>query len=288
MAVAFQKFEGLGNDFVLVEGEGVDAVSPSLARALCDRRLGVGADGVLVVLPPSSPGSLGRMRVVNADGSVPEMCGNGLRCVALYLARARGVTAGDLVVDTDAGARTCAIDDEAGRGVVTVDMGLVRVEPDDVTLVVDGEGRDYVVANAGNPHAVTVLSSPASRDLVARVGPRIEQHPRFPEGTNVEFASLHAEGAASRVPSRIDLIVWERGVGITQACGTGACATVAAFAKKGLVPIGAPVTVALPGGELSIVVREDGRAIMTGPARFVFEGVFAGEPARDRASGGDG
>ena len=268
MALDFHKYEGLGNDFVLVEAEREDAVTPSLARSLCDRRFGVGADGVLLILPPTSLGAQARMKVLNADGSVPEMCGNGLRCAVLHLARARGQEAGEVTFDTGAGLRPCTIEDHDGRGLVTVDMGVVRVSGD-VKLDVGVEGRadvwELTLADAGNPHAIT--TRPVVRSVIDVVGPRIATHPSFPAGTNVEFAAFR-KGA-------VDLVVWERGVGVTHACGTGACATVAVGVALGLVAVGEEITVHLPGGALSVTIRPDGRAIMRGPARHVFSGKVA-------------
>jgi diaminopimelate epimerase len=259
--LAFHKYEGLGNDFVLVEADREDAVLPGEARALCERRFGVGADGVLVVLPPRSPGADATMRVINADGSVPEMCGNGLRCAVLHVARKHGRRSGEIVFDTDAGLRPCVIDDTAGKGIVTVDMGVVTVG-EDIRLEIDAENWDLTLADAGNPHAIA-MRQPA-RAVVDVVGPKIATHARFPAGTNVEFARL--EGGT------IDLVVWERGVGVTHACGTGACATVAAFVAKGRVAKDVETKVVLPGGALFVTIRPDGRAIMRGPARHVFSG----------------
>jgi diaminopimelate epimerase len=265
MALGFHKYEGLGNDFVLVEAEHEDAVSPDLARSLCDRRFGVGADGVLLLLPPTSASAQARMKVLNADGSVPEMCGNGLRCAVLHLARSRGQEAGELTFDTGAGLRPCTVDDRDGQGLVTVDMGVVKVTAT-VSLDVGAGGASDVweltLADAGNPHAIT--TRPASRAVIDTVGPRIATHARFPAGTNVEFA-VFRKGA-------IDLVVWERGVGVTHACGTGACATVAVGVARGLVAVGEEIAVHLPGGQLSVTVRADGCAIMRGPARHVFSG----------------
>jgi diaminopimelate epimerase len=264
VALEFHKYEGLGNDFVLVEAEHEDAVTPELARALCDRRFGVGGDGVLLVLPPSSPGARARMRVLNADGSVPEMCGNGLRCAVLHVARARRQDAGEVTVDTDAGVRPCVIDDREGRGLVTVDMGVVRVIGD-VRLDVGTGGPDeweLTLADAGNPHAITTRA--ATRAVIDAVGPRVATHAHFAAGTNVEFATFR-KGA-------IDLVVWERGVGVTLACGTGACASAAVGVAKGLVAPGEEIAVNLPGGVLFVTIVEDGRAIMRGPARHVFSG----------------
>lgn len=264
MALGFHKYEGLGNDFVLVEAEHEGAVSAALARSLCDRRFGVGADGVLLLLPPTSPGAQARMKVLNADGSVPEMCGNGLRCAVLHVARSRGQEAGELTFDTGAGLRACTIDDRSGKGLVTVDMGVVKVT---ATESLDlGEGASDVwelsLADAGNPHAIT--TRPASRAVIDTVGPRIATHSRFSAGTNVEFAVFRK--------GEIDLVVWERGVGVTHACGTGACATVAVGVARGEVAVGEEIVVHLPGGELFVIMRADGHAIMRGPARHVFSG----------------
>jgi diaminopimelate epimerase len=256
--LAFSKYEGLGNDFVLVESDRDDVVSASDARAICDRRFGVGADGVLVILPPSSTEARARMRVINADGSIPEMCGNGLRCAAVHVAKA---ARGEIAFDTDAGLRRCAV---GADGSVTVDMGKIAVG-EDVRLEVDGEAWDLTLADAGNPHAVTTRE--ASRERVAIVGPRIATDPRFPRGTNVEFARFGGR--------TIDVVVWERGVGITLACGTGACATVAVGVAKGLARANEEHVVRLPGGELGITIDDRGHAIMRGPARRVFSGTIA-------------
>ncbi len=271
----FHKYEGLGNDFIVVEAGDERDVTPARAVELCDRRRGIGADGVLLVLPSGGVGGgAARMRVINADGSIPEMCGNGVRCVALHLARARGLRTGDVRVDTDAGLRVCsleAMDDAAGEAMVTVDMGVVRVLGDhalaDLAGFSDlGESRGdltYTVADAGNPHAV--LFGTFARTDVDRLGPRLATHPTFPKGTNVEFSRVAPDGG-------IDLVVWERGVGVTLACGTGACATAAVACARGLAPRNAPVAVRLPGGRLDITIDPTGRATMRGPARHVFAG----------------
>jgi diaminopimelate epimerase len=272
MGLGFHKYEGLGNDFVLVEAEREEAVPPALARDLCDRRFGIGADGVLLLLPPRSSGADARMKVLNADGSVPEMCGNGLRCAVLHVARSRGRHTGEVTFDTDAGLRPCVVDDQEGRGLVTVDMGVVRVTGE-VTLDLSDAGAqagahdawELTLADAGNPHAITTRT--ASRALIDAVGPRVATHARFPAGTNVEFA-VYRKGA-------VDLVVWERGVGVTHACGTGACATVAVGVSRGIIAVGEEVTVHLPGGPLSVTMRDDGHAIMRGPAHHVFSGNVA-------------
>jgi diaminopimelate epimerase len=269
----FHKYEGLGNDFIVFELDDADAISTEQAAQLCDRRFGVGGDGVILVLPSRAPDCVARMRVINADGSVPEMCGNGVRCVALHLLRTRG---GDLEassrvvpIDTDAGPRRCEVDDTGGEGLVTVDMGTVRVAGD-AGIDLDGQRVTFTVADAGNPHAV--LLGTFARGDVERLGPRIATHASFPRGTNVEFARV-AEG-------RADLIVWERGVGITLACGTGACATAAVACEKGLLPKGKALPIRLPGGTLEVTIGEGGTATMRGPARRVFSGAVDLAPPR--------
>jgi diaminopimelate epimerase len=202
------------------------------------------------------------MKVINADGSVPEMCGNGLRCVALHVARARGASAAELVFDTDAGPRRCAVDDAGGRGLVTVDMGIIRV---DGARAIDlgGATIDVEIADAGNPHAI--LFGEWARSEIDSIGPRVATHTSFPSGTNVEFARARGR--------EIDLVVWERGVGVTLACGTGACATAAVACARDRAPYDAPIAVHLPGGTLDITIeRANKRAIMRGPARRVFAG----------------
>jgi diaminopimelate epimerase len=257
----FDKYEGLGNDFILIESNDEASITPARAAELCDRRFGIGADGVLLVLPPRRTGCAARMRVLNADGSLPEMCGNGVRCVALHVAEARGQHGGTVRIETDAGERACALEDDGG---VTVDMGIVRVLGE---RAVEIDGRSVVVslADAGNPHAV--LFGAFSLQDVEHLGPRLATHPAFPRGTNVELACVLSDG--------IDLVVWERGVGITMACGTGACATVAVACAKELVVRGRPHAVRLPGGRLDVTIDAAGRATMRGPARHVFAGTIA-------------
>jgi diaminopimelate epimerase len=259
-ATPFTKYEGLGNDFVVIEGSDEGALTTAEAVRLCDRRRGVGADGVLLLLPPRTAQAVARMKVINADGSVPEMCGNGLRCVALHLHTRHAAHCFE--VETGAGLRTCEIDAAAAQ--VTIGMGRVRVlRP--CLLAVDGETLEAWLADAGNPHAV-LFGGPHSPKTREWLGPRIATHAAFPDGINVGFASVNDGG--------IDLVVWERGVGLTLACGTGACAAVAVGQERGLVAPG-PVLVRLPGGVLT-VNREalTGETTLRGPARPVFSGVF--------------
>ncbi len=243
----FVKMHGLGNDFVVLRGP--FSPSPMLIEAMCDRRLGVGADGVLVV----SPGPPVGMEYWNADGSAAEMCGNGLRCVARY-AFDQGWSKGEgFEVDTPVGTQTVlrvASDDwQVGLGSVTIGDSFALA------------GRSWQSVSVGNPHAVTFVDDLATAPL-AVVGPTVNGH--FAGGSNVEFARIEA-------PDRIGLRVWERGVGETRACGTGAVATVAAAMTGGLGK--SPSRVQLPGGVLEVSI-DNGRATITGPAVYVFEGVW--------------
>jgi diaminopimelate epimerase len=259
---AFQKYEGLGNDFIVVDVPGDDALSGGRAQALCDRRRGIGGDGVLLLSPSRTSGVDARMRVVNADGSVPEMCGNGLRCAVLHLARRRDLDRGALAIETDAGVRRCTFERAGDGAMVLADMGLVRVQGD-VVLEVGGERVSLTRADAGNPHAVALRSIRAG-DL-ERLGRPLSVAPTFERGANIEFAHP--------VDGVLDVLVWERGAGATLACGTGACAAVAVACAKGVVSADGPVRVRLPGGELE--VRHDpvtGQTSLRGPARYVFAG----------------
>ena len=268
--LSFVKVEGLGNDFLVLDarGHGEAALAQLLATlqqrapALCDRRRGVGGDGVLVVARPESGAAHARMIVVNADGSRPQMCGNGLRCVALWLREAGAPEA--FVVDTDAGPRACTVLGRGPRAAVVVDMGIARALGD--VTPTRGDGRSFARVSMGNPHAVAFTDDPEAPEQLARaLGPGLERDPAFPEGTNGEFAHVAADG-------RVRLGVWERGCGITDACGTGACATIAAAVDEGRLPVQTDIEVDLPGGTLIIRVGSDRRVWMTGPASLVFAG----------------
>lgn len=254
----FEKWQGLGNDFAVFRAEDVN-MPPELARRLCDRRFGIGADGVLLV---STNAGRPRMIVYNADGSRPEMCGNGLRCVASHLA-AHGHAQGEIVVATDAGDRACAIRALGpDQFEVTVGMGNARPGEDLVVNLAGVEHRFFWI-DVGNPHAITF--APHTQAEIDRIGPAVAVTP--PGGTNVEFCEV------SEAEALITVTVWERGVGRTLACGTGACAVAAAACETGRARFGAPIRVALPGGELEITVAPGSRALqMRGPARRVFSG----------------
>jgi diaminopimelate epimerase len=256
VALRFWKVHGLGNDFVVVDGPSL--MAPDRAVRLCDRRRGIGADGVLTVLP-AREGGAAYMHIYNPDGSVAAMCGNGIRCVARHLAETRGL-GGEIVIETDSGPRRCTVHrGPAGVDLVTVDMGRARVEGRQEFEV----GAELVRAlrvSMGNPHAV-ILDGPEPR-RASTLGPAIEA--RVPGGVNVGFGR-----AAGR---SIDLVVWERGAGLTEACGTGACAAAVAALHEGRLTGSGPVMVRLPGGELEISVDADLSVSMKGPAERVFEG----------------
>ncbi len=258
MTLRFAKYHGLGNDFVVVDGPLMDAAR---ARRICDRHRGVGADGVVTVLPPRSPGAVATMHIYNPDGSVPEMCGNAIRCLAVHLAATRGAPDAQLI-DTGAGPKRCAIHRGPGGRIegVAVEMGPARVEGEQ-DFDVTGERLHATRVNMGNPHAV--LFDLPTRERAGAVGPRIEQ--AVAGGVNVGFARPGARG--------IDLVVWERGAGLTDACGTGACAAAVAAVRAGAAKAGEAIEVRLPGGALQITVAPDLVGVtMRGPAEHVFDG----------------
>jgi diaminopimelate epimerase len=274
MRVPFSKYEGLGNDFAIVE----HAVDRDAAIAWCDRHRGIGADGVLI-LSQATPSSVFHMRVINADGSVPEMCGNGIRCVALHLSRTGRAPLGEAFeISTDAGPHICRViepgDNAARAGLVEVMMRHASLQPAEIGLdspepfvdapIALGDGKLRITAvSMGNPHAVT-FDDVGERRL--ELGPRVEKHALFARGVNAGFARM--TGAQT-----MDLRVFERGSGWTQACGTGACAAAVAAVETGRTRRHEPLEVRLPGGPLTITVGEhDERICMTGPARYVFAG----------------
>ena len=254
----FIKMQGLGNDFLLVYGQIPEEVA-SLCRGLCDRHFGVGADGVIYVSP--SWIADGRMRIFNADGSEAKMCGNGIRCVGKYLFDRGLVRKDSMTIETLSGVKVLTLTVENDRvSRVAVDMGRAVLEETDVALP-EGMGAGTLVST-GNPHLV--VFSEHVEDLPLW-GPGIQQDPRFPDGVNVEFVQVLS-------PARLRMRVWERGCGVTLACGTGACASVFAAVQRGLCPAGAPVEVDLDGGPLSVTVDTAGHVSMEGPAVTVFEG----------------
>lgn len=266
---AFLKMHGLGNDFVVFDArkDGL-ALSRDTARALADRRFGIGCDQV-VVIERTRNGADAFLRFQNSDGGEVESCGNATRCIARLLMEEKDKS--EIVLDTVGGKLFCT---DAGDGLVTVDMGEAKFAWDEVPLArpadtntfslnVDGQEHIASAVSTGNPHCVLFVDD-AEQAPVATLGPRIETHPMFPARTNVEFVTPLGG-------DRLRMRVWERGVGITSACGTGACASAAAAFRRGLT--GRKVEVVLDGGSLTIELRErDNHVLMTGPATLSFKG----------------
>lgn len=267
----FTKLHGLGNDFIIVNGFSQAPEAPNrLANRLCDRHFGIGADGLILALP--SDGADARMRIFNADGGEPEMCGNGIRCLGKFLWDEGLVRKRSMAIETLAGVLRLTLGREEGNvRFLTVDMGMPRMRPADipvnagtnvVNIELDGEPARFFCVSMGNPHAVTFDCYPED-ERFRRLGAALERHPLFPQGANIEFCRLRDGGGA-------DVRVWERGDGPTLACGTGACAVLAAGASMGLLPRHAEIH--LPGGALEIRWGEDGHMVMTGPAETVYRG----------------
>ena len=278
----FTKMHGTGNDFVLVDARGLDRDWPKLAVAVCDRHFGVGADGLLLVLP-SKPADL-RMRMYNPDGSEAEQCGNGVRCFVKYAVERDLVSLqrSALTVETAAGVLTAQATVTDGRvESVRVGMGRPRFAPQeipvaveaeppltDLSLEVDGETLTVTCLSMGNPHAVLSWTQPVDAYPLEAVGPKVEHHPLFPNRVNFEVARVLRR-------DRIEARVWERGAGVTLACGSGAAAVMVAARLQGLVDDRAEVR--LPGGTLTLEWDGEGEVYLTGPAVEVFEGSWADE-----------
>ena len=278
----FSKYQGLGNDFLILEGRQgqlpptITEPDPGWVRQLCDRRFGIGGDGVILALPPQGEGDL-RMRIFNADGTEAEMCGNGIRCLARFLADSDGDAPGKRwSIETPAGLIRPELQSD---GQLLVDMGAPFLDPASIptTLpLVEGLARgsvdlanrslDVAAVGMGNPHVVVPVADLSSIPFDAW-GAALEVHPLFPAKTNVHFLQVHAR-------NRLEIRVWERGAGPTLACGTGACATLVAAVLLDLADDHAEVM--LPGGPLQIAwPGRSGSVLMTGPAVAVFDGVLS-------------
>ncbi len=272
MMLKFTKMHGAGNDFVVV-----DLISqrcrlrPRDIRRLADRRTGVGCDQVLVVEPPRDPNVDFRYRIFNADGTEVEQCGNGARCLARFVRERRLTRKQDIRVESGAGILELRVLD---RSQVEVDMGAPVFEPAEIPFRADRAAESYTLQvgersieigalSMGNPHAVLRVEDVAAAP-VRELGPLIESHPDFPRRVNVGFMQVSA-------PDEIGLRVYERGVGETPACGSGACAAVVYGIRRGWLE--QTVTVNLPGGKLSVTWRGPGEPVLlTGPTAVVFEG----------------
>ena len=270
MRLRFSKMHGIGNDFVVADATRSRLPDAGQIRRLADRREGVGCDQVLMAVPPSDPGHDLGVVIFNADGSRAEQCGNGMRCMAVF-ARERGLVATDEIrFETPGG---CVLAKVEGGGSVRVRMGVPRLEPGEIPIAascraasyrldIGGEEVRFAAVSMGNPHAVVGVPDVAAA-AVARLGVALQSHPFFPEGVNVGFAEPLAR-------DRLRLRVFERGVGETRACGSGACAAVVAGRLNGDLDAGTRVE--LPGGTLEIRWDGEGEAVwMTGPTAWVFD-----------------
>ncbi len=302
MELGFTKMHGTGNDFIMIENlDGAIALTPEQVSALCDRHFGIGADGVILVERSSREGAAGYMHYINGDGTLAQMCGNGVRCLAKYLVD-HGIGGemddphgGHLLADTLAGPRplTYRLGADGKVTAVTVDMGAPILEaasvpttlaPTKRVVLPDGTAVDVVVdapietpfgtfgftcVSMGNPHAVTFIDHPEDLQIEGP-GPFLEQAPYFPEKSNIEFARVDRSPHGDRITMR----VWERGCGETLACGTGACATAVAAALTGRAA--RVSTLVLRGGELDIRWDEaTGHVSMTGPAAVSYHGTIS-------------
>lgn len=272
----FTKMQATGNDFIVIDAPGIRREWSSLARAMCHRQLGVGADGLILV--QLSKRADFRMRMFNPDGTEAEVCGNGLRCFGKYVLE-RGLVAGrELTVETLSGIKRLEARVKGGRvWRVRVNMGLPRFQPEEIPVrgelvsvpIVDyplslGGVRLFLnLVSMGNPHAVCFLKESVAEFPLAEVGPKVENHPLFPQRTNFEVATIMDRG-------HIAARVWERGAGETLSCGSGACAIAVAAHLHGYTDTEVDIT--LPGGILTLGWDGQGDVYLSGPAAEVFEG----------------
>lgn len=277
MSIEFTKYHGLGNDFILIDNRQLPSpcLTPEQAVKVCDRHWGVGADGVIFLLPSQGDTDF-TMRIFNSDGSEPEMCGNGIRCLARFIAELKPTQTPAYRIQTLAGVITPQLKPD---GRVTVNMGYPRLGAAEIpttlgaaeTKVIDQPlgvaDQSWLVTcvSMGNPHCITFVEDVAAIALET-LGPQFEHHPSFPQRTNTEFIQVIQ-------PDYLKMRVWERGAGATLACGTGACAALVAGVLTGRCR--EQVTIELPGGPLEIQWSAPGQpVIMTGPAEKVFSGLI--------------
>lgn len=272
MVIQFTKMHGLGNDFVVIDlTKGGGNITPEQAQQIADRRRGVGCDQVLVMEKPVQAQADIFMRIYNPDGSEAGACGNGTRCVSALYMQQQGLD--HCMIETISG----LLPAKKVGDLIQVDMGEPRTRWDQIPLSRECDtlnlgilhGRqtmtEPVAVNVGNPHTVFFVEDVAKVD-VEKWGPEVENHVLFPQRTNVEFAEILS-------PEKIRVRVWERGTGVTQACGSGACATIVAAARRGLT--GRKVEIVLDGGSLLLEWRAgDNHILMTGPATYVFDGIL--------------
>ena len=259
----FVKMQGIGNDYVYVDCFKENVKNPSAAaRFVSDRRFGIGSDGLILICPSDVADC--RMEMYNTDGSQGKMCGNGIRCVGKYLYDKGSTDKKQMRIETLSGIKNLTLRVLKNRvKTVSVDMGKAEVG-DPITLVIDHKAISLIPVSVGNPHAVIFVDDVQSVPLEA-LGSRISRHEAFPDGVNVEFVEVLAE-------NQLRMRVWERGSGVTKACGTGACASVMAAIFKNKSPLNQRIWVKLDGGTLEIEVQTDHSVRMTGPAETIFEG----------------
>lgn len=257
----FTKMHGLGNDYLYVYGEVPDNIV-SISQRLSERHFGAGSDGMIYI--SKSQVADFKMRIFNADGSEAKMCGNGIRCVGKYVYDKGYTDKRNISVETLSGIKYLELQAVNGRvKSVTVDMGKAEAQKP-TTVEIDGEAFDIIPVSVGNPHCVIFVEDIEKAPLWT-VGPKLERHPMFPDGVNVEFCQVIT-------PDKIRMRVWERGSGVTMACGTGACASVMAAISVGKSSYDDTVLVELDGGTLKIGIASDNSVKMTGPAETIYEG----------------
>ena len=260
----FTKMQGLGNDYLYIYADSLPDDAAALSVKLSDRHFGIGSDGMIWILPSDKADFM--MRIFNADGSEAKMCGNGIRCVGKYVFDKGYTDKTQITVETLSGIKEIALITEGGKALgATVNMGKTEVSPPKTVKTECGE-TVCIPVNVGNPHAV-IFTDDAENAPVAKLGSEIENRAEFIGGVNVEFVQKIEE-------RRLRMRVWERGSGITLACGTGACAAAAAAVHNGLCKYDEKITICLDGGPLTVTILKDGTAVMTGPAETVFEGVI--------------
>lgn len=275
----FIKMHGLGNDFIILNNFDGEVEDPAaLSALLCNRHLGIGGDGLVLILPSSKAAA--RMRIFNPDGSEAEMCGNALRCIAKYLYDTGKVKEEFFTIETMKDFKHVNLEVSKGEVEnVEVDMGEPILDSVDIPvtgtarriveekLLIEDEEVKFTAVSMGNPHCILFVDS-VDKAPVTTLGPKVEEHSSFPQKTNVEFVEVLDR-------NNVKMRVWERGVGETSACGTGACATAVASALKGVTD--RQVTVKLLEGDLIIKWQENNRVLMKGPAEYAFKGEIAAE-----------
>lgn len=272
----FTKMQGIGNDYVYVNCFEETVADPErVSEIISDRHFGIGADGLVLIMPSDKADF--RMRMFNADGSEGNMCGNATRCIGKFVYDNHLTDKTSITLETRSGIKKLTLYPENGKvKTVLVDMGKAVLKPADIPMnvsgdtfinkpiTVDGEEVFITAVSMGNPHAVTYVDDVDSLEL-EKIGPSFENHPLFPERVNTEFIKILDE-------STMQMRVWERGSGETWACGTGACAATAASVLNGYFPHDKEITVKLRGGDLFITYKSDGTVLMRGPAETVFTG----------------